>query len=206
MQKENYKKLMEKELERVKQLEKKPTLLLHVCCAPCASAVLELLHPFFEITLFFYNPNIAPESEFFYRKEEICRLVQEMGFDDVSVMVPEYNGEVFETLARGLEDLPEGGSRCERCYRLRLGKTAAYGKEKGFDYITTTLSISPYKNALWLNEIGRELEAEYGIRYLVSDFKKGEGYKRSCELSRQYDLYRQNYCGCIYSKGQAESL
>ncbi len=200
----NYKKLMEQEIEKIKQSGRKPSLLLHACCAPCSSAVLELLCQHFAITLYFYNPNISPESEFTFRLEELKRLTETMPLSNVAVVAPTYDSREFDAIAQGLEDLPEGGVRCEKCYRLRLSKSIAYAKEQGFDYVTTTLSISPYKNARWLNEIGCELGEHYGVTYLVSDFKKGEGYKRSCFLSKEYNLYRQNYCGCIFSKRLAE--
>ena len=195
----NYKILMDREIEYIKTLGRKPKLLLHACCAPCSSAVLEQLVQVFDITLFFYNPNISPESEFVFRLDELKRLVPEMGLS-ADVVAPPYNNEEFESVIKGMETLPEGGERCKKCYRLRLDKSVYFAKENGFDYVTTTLSISPYKNAAWLNEIGQELSEKYGVKYLFSDFKKGEGYKRSCSLSAQYNLYRQNYCGCKYSK------
>ena len=195
---------MDKEIEYVKALEEKPRLLLHVCCAPCSSAVLEELSEFFKITLFFYNPNISPESEFLFRLDELKRLVYEMDLKDVDIYVPEYDESEFFEIAKGMEDIPEGGKRCEKCYRLRLLKSILYAKENDFDYVTTTLTISPYKNAQWLNEIGSELSEKYKVKYLFSDFKKGDGYKRSCDLSRKYNLYRQDYCGCIYSKNLRE--
>ncbi len=200
----NYQKMLDELIEKNKKQNIKPSLLLHACCAPCSSAVLEYLYEHFNITLFFYNPNISPEGEFNYRLEELKRLIVEMKFNDIEIVVPAYDNNEFEELAKGLEDLPEGDKRCKKCYRLRLLKTAQYAKEHCFDYFTTTLSVSPYKNAQALNEIGSELEKELGISYLYSDFKKKEGYKRSCELSREYSLYRQNYCGCIYSKQIAE--
>lgn len=200
----NYQKMLDEVIEKNKKQNIKPTLLLHACCAPCSSAVLEYLYEHFKITLFFYNPNISPESEFNYRLEELKRLILEMNFNDIDIVVPDYDNNEFEALAKGLEDLPEGDKRCKKCYRLRLMKTADYAKENGFDYFTTTLSVSPYKNAQALNEIGGELENEYGVNYLYSDFKKKEGYKRSCQLSQEYNLYRQSYCGCIYSKQIAE--
>ena len=200
----NYQKMLDEKIEEIKKQNIKPRLLLHACCAPCSSAVLEYLYENFNITLFFYNPNISPDSEFNYRLEELKRLLVEMKFENIDIVVPDYDNNEFEALAKGLENLPEGDKRCKKCYRLRLMKTAKYAKENNFDYFTTTLSVSPYKNAQLLNEIGSELEKEYGINYLYSDFKKKEGYKRSCELSRQYNLYRQNYCGCIYSKQIAE--
>lgn len=199
-EKVNYKKLMEKEIEKIATQENKPTLLLHACCAPCSSAVLELLYQHFDITLYFYNPNIAPESEFLFRLDELKRLTELMEMQEINVVSPTYHPEAFYAIAKGLEDLPEGGVRCEKCYRLRLEKSVSYAKEKRFDYVTTTLSISPYKNARWLNEIGQELAEKHGVTYLVSDFKKGEGYKRSCTLSKEFNLYRQDYCGCVYSK------
>ncbi len=202
----NYQKMLDEKIEEIKRQHIKPTLLLHACCAPCSSAVLEYLREHFNITLFFYNPNISPESEFNYRLEELKRLIVEMNLSNIEIVVPAYNNEEFEELAKGLENLPEGDKRCKKCYRLRLARTAEYAKEKGFDYFTTTLSVSPYKNAQLLNEIGAELEKEFGVSYLYSDFKKKEGYKRSCELSKKYNLYRQNYCGCIYSKQIAENL
>lgn len=202
--KENYQKLMEEEIERNKALGVKPTLLLHACCAPCSSGVLPVLAEHFKITIFFHNPNISPESEYNYRLEELKRLVGEMGYSDIEIVEPEYKEEEFLAIAKGREDLPEGGARCKDCYRLRLSATAEYAKEKGFDYFTTTLTVSPYKNAEYLNEIGRELSDEYGVKYLLSDFKKKEGYKKSCENSKKYGLYRQIYCGCVYSKAKAE--
>ena len=186
--------------------ERKPTLLLHACCAPCSSYVLEYLSQYFSITLFFYNPNIAPKEEYRFRAEELKHLVGEMELPSpIQVLEGAYEPEAFTAIAAGLEDLPEGGSRCQKCYRLRLRKTAELAKKLGFDYYTTTLSISPYKNAEWLNEIGVEEGNRLGVRYLPSDFKKRNGYKRSCELSVQYGLYRQDYCGCIYSRRAAKS-
>lgn len=183
----------------------RPSLLLHACCAPCASYVLEYLSKYFRITLFFYNPNIAPEEEYRARLDELRRLTREMGLsDDVFVLEGNYDSKRFEALAEGRETLPEGGARCSLCYRLRLSEAARVAAEGGFDYVCTTLSISPYKNAAWLNEIGCEEAARYGVKYLVSDFKKKNGYKRSCELSVQYGLYRQDYCGCVYSKEARE--
>ncbi len=196
----NYKRLMDAEIEKIKATGKKPTLLLHACCAPCSSAVLEVLSNIFDITLFFYNPNISPESEFNFRLDELKRLTGDMNLSDIGIIAPEYNNNEFEEIVKGLENLPEGGARCKKCYRLRLLKSVEYAKDNGFDYVTTTLSISPHKNADRLNEIGTELADKAEIKYLCSDFKKGEGYKRSCELSKLYNLYRQDYCGCIYSK------
>ncbi len=195
----NYQLIMEAEFEKIRKSQIKPKLLLHVCCAPCSSAVLEVLEKVFDITIFFYNPNIAPEEEFDYRLRELERFLAETD-RDIEIIAPEYNGDEFTQLAKGLEDIPEGGARCKLCYAQRLEKTVEYGSRNGFDYVTTTLTVSPYKNAAWLNEIGIELSEKYNISYLQSDFKKKEGYKRSCQLSDQYNLYRQDYCGCIYSK------
>ncbi|MBE7027818.1 MAG: epoxyqueuosine reductase QueH [Ruminococcaceae bacterium] len=202
--KKNYKLFMDCEIEKIKKAGLKPSLLLHACCAPCSSAVLETLNEYFNITLYFYNPNIYPESEYDFRYKELNRLRDEMGLSKVNVIYEKYNNEEFEEIARGLEDLPECSERCEKCYRLRLSKSFLYARENGYDYVTTTLSVSPHKNAQWLNEIGISLENEFSVKYLCSDFKKNEGYKRSCQLSLEYNLYRQNYCGCIYSKRYAE--
>ncbi|MBR5157396.1 MAG: epoxyqueuosine reductase QueH [Clostridia bacterium] len=196
----NYKRLMDAEIEKIKAAGKKPSLLLHACCAPCSSAVLEVLSDVFDITLFFYNPNISPESEFNFRLDELKRLTGDMNLSDISIIAPKYNNDEFSEIAKGFENIAEGGARCKKCYRLRLSRAVEYAKNNGFDYITTTLSISPHKNADWLNETGKELSDAQGVKYLYSDFKKGEGYKRSCELSKHYNLYRQDYCGCIYSK------
>lgn len=200
----NYKCIMEAEIEKIRERQERPKLLLHACCAPCSSAVLEVLCRFFDVTLFFYNPNIFPKQEFDFRLTELGRLIREMGLHEIPIAVPPYNNSEFEAIATGLEDVPEGGERCRKCYRLRQERAVMYAAENGYDYVTTTLSVSPHKNAQWLNEIGLELGEKYGVRYLCSDFKKGEGYKRSCSLSAQYHLYRQNYCGCIYSKRFAE--
>ncbi|MBP3705802.1 MAG: epoxyqueuosine reductase QueH [Clostridia bacterium] len=202
--KENYQKLMEAEIQKIRILNKKPRLLLHACCAPCSSAVLEVLRDYFEITIFFYNPNICPKEEFICRLQELKRLLNEMNLENIDIISPRYNGDEFEDIARGLENVQEGGQRCLKCYRLRLEKTAQYAQAHKYDYFTTTLTVSPYKNAEWLNCIGLELENTYLTKYLCSDFKKKDGYKRSCELSKRYGLYRQNYCGCIYSEKAAK--
>lgn len=178
-----------------------PSLLLHSCCAPCSSACLEYLNGNFKMSVFYYNPNISPKAEFEKRLSEEKRLLSEMPLDEkTEVLEGEYNYDEFLEIAKGLEDIPEGGERCFRCYKLRLEKTAALAKEKGFDYFCTTLSVSPLKNSQKINEIGMELAEKYGVKWLPSDFKKKEGYKRSIELSRQYGLYRQNFCGCVFSK------
>lgn len=186
-------------------LNNKKTLLLHACCAPCSSAVLERISKYFKITILFYNPNITDYSEYLKRKEELKRLIKEVGYD-IEVIDCDYDKEKFISMALGLEDKKEGDIRCYKCYKLRLEKTALVAKENNFDYFTTTLSISPYKNSKWLNEIGKELSTKYKVDYLYADFKKKNGYKRSIELSNIYHLYRQDYCGCIYSKVERESI
>ncbi len=201
---ENYQRLLDSELQRIADSGRVPTLLLHSCCAPCSSYVLEYLSRYFSITVLYYNPNISPAEEFHRRAEEQQRLISEMPhFHPVSLIVGDYEPERFTEIAKGHEDDPEGGERCFACYRLRLEEAARAAVEGGFDYFTTTLSISPLKNAAKLNEIGKALSAQYGVAYLFSEFKKREGYKRSCRLSTEYGLYRQDYCGCIYSKRDA---
>ena len=201
----NYQLAMERELAEITRREERPRLLLHSCCAPCSSAVLERLTDWFDLTVFYYNPNIAPEEEFLRRAEEQRRLIAELPHaHEILFRCGEYESEAFEALARGLEDVPEGGERCTKCFRLRLGKTAALAAREGFDYFTTTLSISPLKDAQRLNAIGGELAEQFGVAYLFSDFKKKNGYKRSCELSAQYGLYRQDYCGCRFSQMERE--
>ncbi|MBE6901118.1 MAG: epoxyqueuosine reductase QueH [Ruminococcaceae bacterium] len=199
---ENY----QKQLDRlVAELgDKTPSLLLHSCCAPCSSYCIEYLSQYFAVTILYYNPNIAPEEEFFKRAAEQQRLVAEMPLKNpVSVIVDEYDADEFYSAVKGMEKLPEGGERCFVCYRLRLERAARYAAEHGFDYFCSTLSISPLKNAAKLNEIGQELSEIYPVQHLPSDFKKKNGYKRSIELSHEYGLYRQNYCGCVFSKREA---
>lgn len=197
----NYQIEMEREIARIQKEGRRPRLLLHSCCAPCSSAVLEQLTRVFDITVFFYNPNIAPEAEFIHRVEEQRRFIDELPHEGMIELIRgEYDDATFYALAKGLEETPEGGERCTRCFRLRLGKTAQMAAEQGFDYFTTTLSISPLKDAQRLNTIGSELAQQFGVPYLFSDFKKKNGYRRSCELSAQYGLYRQDYCGCIFSR------
>lgn len=202
---ENYQLKLDKELERITAEGRVPRLLLHVCCAPCSSYVLEYLSRYFDITACFYNPNISPKSEYDYRAAELIRLTQEMPLSSpVACLIEDYDPTAFNAIAKGLENEPEGGERCTACYRLRLTETAKIAAAEQFDYFTTTLSISPLKDAVRLNAIGGELAAEYGVPYLYSDFKKREGYKRSIQLSSEYDLYRQDYCGCAFSKAEAE--
>ena len=200
-QKVNYQKKMEEILKR--EAGRRPRLLLQCCCAPCSSYVLEYLSQYFEIDLFFYNPNIDTAAEFDLRRRELWRLADEMGLK-VGRIAPEYRPEEFLEIAKGLEDAPEGGPRCKKCFELRLERTAQAAAAGGYDYFTTTLSISPLKNAALLNAIGGNLAEKYGVKYLFSDFKKKEGYKRSIQLSAQYGLYRQDYCGCRFSKEQRE--
>lgn len=200
-QKQNYQIALDGQLRTVAALPKKPTLLLHACCAPCSSYVLEYLSEYFDITLFFYNPNVSPESEYNFRAAELERLIHEMPLKgNVSLTVPDYTPRVFTSLAKGLEDQPERGGRCTECYKERLTKTFMEAEKNGFDYFSTTLSISPHKDADRLNAIGQALAEGSATRWLFSDFKKKNGYKRSIELSKLYNLYRQDYCGCIYSK------
>ncbi len=202
----NYQKELHKILEKLEREEKIPTLLLHSCCAPCSSYVLEYLSQYFKITDFFYNPNIDPESEYTKRIVELQRLIDTMPLKhSVSFLAGSYDREKFYEMAKGLEHVREGGERCFGCYELRLREAAKVAAEGEYDYFTTTLSISPHKNAAKLNEIGNRLGEEYGVAYLPSDFKKKNGFKRSIELSVEYDLYRQNYCGCIFSKMEAEN-
>ena len=206
MQTQNYSVLLDNTINNIKKNNVRPSLLLHACCAPCSSYVLEYLSEFFDITLFFFNPNISPESEYTFRYDELKRLIGEMPLpSSVKILSGRYCPEEFYEMAKGLESLAEGGARCKGCYRLRLAETAMTAKEKGFDFFTTTLSISPYKNAQWLNDIGKEEGERVGVSYLFSDFKKKNGYKRSCELSDIYNLYRQDYCGCEFSRAEAES-
>ena len=211
--KPNYQRILDKTLEELSREGRRPRLLLHSCCAPCSSYVLEYLSNYFSITVFYYNPNIYPPEEFGKRVEEQQRLIGELPVKHpVSFLEGPYEPERFYDMARGLEALPEGGERCFRCYRLRLEEAAQMARAGGFDYFTTTLSISPLKNAQKLNEIGAYLAEEYKVPYLFSDFKKKNGYKRSTELSAQYGLYRQDYCGCVFSlrerkkQGQAGSV
>lgn len=198
MQRINYQKKLD---EMLKTLGETPKLLLHACCAPCSSYCLEYLSRYFEITVLYYNPNISPEEEFKKRAEEEKRLISEMPVKNpVTLVVDDYEPDEFFSAVKGLENAPEGGERCFVCYRLRLERAARYAKEHGFDYFCSTLSISPLKNAQKLNEIGTELSEIYKVPSLPNDFKKKGGYLRSIELSREHGLYRQNYCGCVFSK------
>ena len=196
----NYQKELEKIIEGLEKEEKTPSLLLHSCCAPCSSYVMEYLSNYFRITIFYYNPNIYPESEYTKRILEQQTLIAKMKTrHPISFMAGNYDKDRFYEMERGMEHLKEGGERCFRCYELRLRESGEVAKKCGFDYFATTLSISPLKNAARLNEIGMRLSKELGVSYLPSDFKKKNGYKRSIELSKKYGLYRQDYCGCEFS-------
>ena len=193
----NYDLLME---EQIKNMNEGSTLLMHACCAPCSSACLERLGNYFDISILYYNPNITDKDEYLKRVEEIKKFIS--GFKTkypIKLIEGRYDPKEFFEIAKGLEDEPERGKRCFKCYKLRLEETAKVAEEKEFDYFCTTLTLSPYKNATWLNEIGEELNNKYNSTYLYSDFKKKNGYKRSIELSKEFDLYRQDYCGCVYS-------
>ncbi len=197
----NYQKILNDLLKQLEQTQEVPTLLLHTCCAPCSSAVIKKLASFFQITVLYYNPNIYPQEEYLKRKNEQKRFISEFQTKyPVSFLDCDYEAEEFFRVSCGLEEEKEGGRRCAKCFSLRLFKTARLAKEMGFDYFGTSLTVSPYKNASLLNEIGKELEETYHINYLYSDFKKEDGYKQSIELSKEYHLYRQDYCGCIFSK------
>ena len=201
MQKINYQKKLDGIIDDITKNGETPSLLLHSCCAPCSSYVLEYLSQYFKITVFYYNPNISPEEEYRKRVAEQKRLISQLPLKNaVEFIEGDYKPQDFYDIAKGLENIPEGGERCFACYRLRLEKTARLAADMGFDYFTTTLSISPYKNASKLNEIAEELSGIYKVKNLPSDFKKKEGYKRSIALSAEYNLYRQDYCGCIFSK------
>lgn len=191
----NYQLVME---EIINNLDYKPKLLLHACCGICSSSVLEKLIPYFDITILYYNPNIYPEDEYIKRYDTLKELIKKMNLD-VNIMECNYDSEDFELISKGLEDEKEGGERCTKCFYLRLEKTAKLALENNYEYFSTTLSVSPHKDSQKLNKIGKVLEEKYKIKYLYSDFKKKEGYKRSNELSRKLGLYRQNYCGCKYS-------
>ena len=196
----NYQKELEKLISNLQKDRKVPKLLLHSCCAPCSSYVLEYLSDYFEITVFYYNPNIFPESEYTKRILEQQMLIQDMKVKHpISFLAGSYERNRFYEIAAGLEHLKEGGERCFKCYELRLEEAAKIAQEGEFDYFTTSLSISPMKNAEKLNEIGNKVGAKYGVSYLQSDFKKKNGYKRSIELSKEFGLYRQDYCGCEFS-------
>ena len=194
----NYSKLCSDILDN---LDKREKLLLHSCCGPCSSYVISYLTKYFDITVLYYNPNIYPQEEYLKRKEEQIRLINELDTDGlVDIMDCDYDNDIYEEKIHGLENEPERGSRCKVCYKMRMEKTALLASSNNYDYFSTTLSVSPYKNADWINEIGEEMESAYNVNWLYSDFKKKDGYKQSILLSQKYNLYRQDYCGCKYSK------
>lgn len=182
----------------ISNLDDHNKLLLHSCCGPCSSSVIERLRDYFDITVIYYNPNIEPKEEYEKRKSEQLRLLNEL---EIKIMDIDYLNNEYHKKIKGYENEPENGLRCPLCFELRLDKTASKAKENNFDYFGTTLTVSPHKNSKIINEIGLKLEEKYGVKFLLSDFKKEDGYKRSIELSKKYDLYRQDYCGCLYSKG-----
>ena len=201
----NYQKELDKLLAALQKEQRVPSLYLHSCCAPCSSYVLEYLSEYFHITLFYYNPNISPEAEYQKRVQEQKRFIANLpARHPIKFKEGPYTPQTFYEAVKGLEHLPEGGERCFICYELRLREAARLAKQSNFDYFTTTLTISPLKNAAKLNELGQKIGSEYGISYLPSDFKKRNGYKRSIELSAEYGLYRQNYCGCVFSRRDAK--
>ena len=189
---------MEKHLESLKIANSKTSLLLHSCCGPCSSVALELLTSYFNVTLLFYNPNIQPKEEFLKRQNEQQKLINRMSYN-INVITPEYNEQEFLEYVKGLESLPEGSFRCQKCFELRLKRTARIAKETNSNYFTTTLTTSPHKDAQIINQIGLNVAKDYNVEFLCADFKKKDGYKRSIELSKRYELYRQNYCGCLFS-------
>lgn len=205
MNKINYQKELDKLIIKFTEEGQVPSLLLHSCCAPCSSYCIEYLSQFFYVTVFYYNPNIYPDEEYYHRVKEQQRFIKEFPTKyPVKFIEGDYDKSSFYEIAKGLEKEPEKGKRCHRCYDLRLRRTAAVAKEKGFDFFSTTLTISPMKDSQVLNEIGASIGKELGINWLYSDFKKREGYKRSTEISREYDMYRQDYCGCVYSYNERQ--
>ena len=198
---ENYYLLFEKQIENIKEKKYIPSLLLHSCCAPCSSQVITSLTNYFDITILYYNPNIYPEEEYLKRKKEQIKLINEINnINKLEIIDCDYDNDIYEQEIKGLENEQEGGSRCYKCFKLRLNKTVQIAKENNYDFFSTTLTISPYKNSKLINIIGKDLEKKHNITWLYSDHKKRDGYKKSIELSKKYNLYRQNYCGCIYSK------
>ncbi len=200
MNKINYQKELDKLIASLEKEGPVPSLLLHSCCGPCSSYCIEYLSNYFNITVFYYNPNIYPDEEYYHRVKEQQRFINEFPTrHPVSFIEGDYDTDSFYQMAKGLENEPEKGARCLKCYDLRLRRTAEVAKEKGFDFFATTLTISPMKDSQVLNEIGQQIAGEVGVKWLVNDFKKREGYKRSTELSKEYDMYRQDYCGCVFS-------
>ena len=204
MNKINYQIIMEKIIKE-NCTDRTPKLLLHSCCGPCSTFCIESLAKYFEVTVFYYNPNIFPEEEYHMRVNEQKRFIEEFPtVNPVHFVEWKYDTENFYNMAKGLEKEKEGGKRCFKCYEMRLNESAKYAADNGFDFVTTTLSISPLKNSSKLNEIGERVSKEYGVSYLFSDFKKKDGYKKSTEISKEYGMYRQYYCGCVYSKKQRD--
>ena len=194
---ESYYKL---ELDELSKIKGKKRILLHSCCAPCSSHVITFLTKYFDITIFYYNPNISPKSEYNKRKEEQIRLIKEIDkINNIDIIDCDYDNDKYETLIKGYEECPERGDRCTICFNLRLQETAKMAKLLNYDYFCSTLTVSPYKNSKLINEIGKSMEEKYNVKWLYSDFKKEDGYKKSIELSHKYNLYRQDYCGCKYS-------
>lgn len=191
----NYQKKLE---ELIKGLNGKPSLLLHSCCGPCSTEVIDFLKDYFEITVFYYNPNIEPLEEYLHRKSEQKRFLNEYKEAKIHFLDCEYDNNSFKEMAKGLENIPEGGARCNKCFYLRMKKTAIVAKENNFEYFGTTLTVSPHKNSTMINEIGEKISKEENIKYIYGDFKKNDGYKKSIEMSKAYNLYRQDYCGCLY--------
>ena len=198
--KQNYQKQMEAIVAALPE-GARPRLLLHSCCGPCSSYVLEALTPYFQVTVLYYNPNIQPKAEYDLRLENQRKIIVSLPTPSkVELLECGYDGEAYNEAVKGLESEPEGGNRCTVCFRLRLEETAKRAAQLGFDYFCTTLTVSPHKDAERLNQIGLAMGRKYGVPFLPSDFKKREGYKRSIQLSKEYDLYRQDYCGCLFSK------
>lgn len=198
--------IYEKELKELNSLTNVPKILLHSCCAPCSSYVISFLTKYFDITILYYNPNISPKSEYEKRKEEQIKLLDIIETENkLNYIDCDYDNDIYNEKVKGYENCKERGERCSICFNLRLQKTALLAKENNYDYFCTTLTVSPYKNSKLINEIGEKLEKEYNVKWLYSDFKKDNGYKTSIELSKKYDLYRQDYCGCIYSKIEREN-
>ena len=193
----NYQKKLE---ELIKTINGKPTLLLHSCCGPCSTEVISFLKDYFDITVFYYNPNIEPLEEYLHRKEEQIRFLKEYKEANIHFLDCEYDNHSFKEISKGLENIPEGGARCHKCFYLRMNKTAEVAKLNNFEYFGTTLTVSPHKNSEIINKIGEKISIENNIKYIYGDFKKNDGYKKSIELSKAYNLYRQNYCGCLYGK------
>ena len=204
-QKINYQKLCEEEISKASAGERVPSVLLHSCCAPCSSYCIEYLSQYFHVTVFYYNPNIYPDSEYYHRVKEQQEFINRFPAKyPVGFIEGDFDTQEFYKAAKGLEQEPERGARCTECFKLRLGRTAEVASEKRFDYFTSTLTISPMKDAALLNQIGSEMGEVHGVKWLPSDFKKKNGYLRSCELSREYGIYRQDYCGCVFSKKSPE--